>query len=172
MRPHLAQAFRQVRLRVAMRRAVEAAGSGRDGILIVDDGEIVSASTQARRLLDGRRLQSQIRARIPAAPAGPTRVALDFDSVHAEILAAPGEPTVVLLSQNGGPPADPERLRELGLTRREAEVLSWVACGRTNPQIARTLWLSPRTVQKHLQHIFEKLGVSTRTEAAARALRQ
>jgi DNA-binding CsgD family transcriptional regulator len=54
-----------------------------------------------------------------------------------------------------------------GLTTREAEVLGWVAHGKTNGQIARVLFVSPHTVRKHVENIFEKLGVHTRTEAAA-----
>ncbi|NJD69762.1 MAG: hypothetical protein C3F12_00360 [Candidatus Methylomirabilota bacterium] len=58
----------------------------------------------------------------------------------------------------------------LGLTRREVEVLIWVSDGKTNAEIGQILSRSPRTVQKHLEHIFEKLGVETRTAAAARVL--
>jgi DNA-binding CsgD family transcriptional regulator len=57
-----------------------------------------------------------------------------------------------------------------GLTRRESEVLAWVGRGKTNHEISIILGISPRTVQKHLEHIFEKLGVETRTAAAARGL--
>ena len=53
------------------------------------------------------------------------------------------------------------------LTPREAEVLAWLAKGKTNRDIADILGMSPRTVNKHLEHIFEKLGVETRTAAAA-----
>lgn len=59
--------------------------------------------------------------------------------------------------------------KRLGLTRREVEVLTWVNDGKTNAEIGEILDTSPRTVQKHLEHIFEKLGVGTRTAAAARA---
>jgi ATP/maltotriose-dependent transcriptional regulator MalT len=54
-----------------------------------------------------------------------------------------------------------------GLTEREAEVLGLVAAGRTNREIASSLHLSERTVARHLSNIFTKLGVSTRTAAAA-----
>ena len=52
------------------------------------------------------------------------------------------------------------------LTPRETEVLSWIAKGKTNRDIADILGMSPRTVNKHLEHIFEKLGVETRAAAA------
>lgn len=56
-----------------------------------------------------------------------------------------------------------------GLTSREAEVLGWVARGKTNAEIAAALFISPHTVRKHLEHTFEKLGVRTRTAAVAYA---
>ena len=70
-------------------------------------------------------------------------------------------------------PAPPEsaRLDEAALTPRETEVLSWLAKGKTNRDIADILGMSHRTVNKHLEHIFEKLGVETRAAAAALASR-
>ena len=56
---------------------------------------------------------------------------------------------------------------ELGLTIREGEVLSWLSKGKTNRDIAQILGLSPRTVDKHLEQIYAKLGVENRTAAAA-----
>lgn len=56
------------------------------------------------------------------------------------------------------------------LTQREAEVLLWLSRGKTNRDIGEILGMKPRTVNKHLEHIFEKLGVETRTAAAAAAL--
>jgi DNA-binding NarL/FixJ family response regulator len=53
------------------------------------------------------------------------------------------------------------------LTPRETEVLSWIAKGKSNPDIAAILALSPRTIEKHLQVIFAKLGVANRTAATA-----
>jgi len=65
------------------------------------------------------------------------------------------------------PPLPPELL---GLTRREAEVLIWVAQGKTNAEIGTILDLSPRTVQKHLEHMYQKLSVTSRTAAMLRAI--
>jgi DNA-binding CsgD family transcriptional regulator len=58
----------------------------------------------------------------------------------------------------------------LPVTPREREVLEWLAAGKTDREIGDILGLSPRTVQKHLQHVYEKLGVETRTAAVMRAL--
>ena len=56
------------------------------------------------------------------------------------------------------------------LTPREREVLRWLAAGKTDRDIGAILGISPRTVHKHLQHIYEKLGVETRTAAVMRVL--
>lgn len=66
--------------------------------------------------------------------------------------------------------ADPTQLEPLGLTPREAEILLWVAQGKTNPEIATILEIGLTTVKKHLEAIFAKLGVENRTSAAALAL--
>jgi len=60
--------------------------------------------------------------------------------------------------------------RRFQLTEREVEVLRWVSCGKTNKDIADILQLSPRTVNKHLEHVYIKLGVETRTAAMSVAL--
>ena len=63
-----------------------------------------------------------------------------------------------------------EETRTTNVTAREREVLTWVARGKTNPEIARILWLAPSTVSKHLENVYAKLGVKTRTAAVARFL--
>ena len=57
----------------------------------------------------------------------------------------------------------------VGLTGRQTELLRLVAAGHTNAQIAAAMFVSPHTVRKHLENIFERLGVTTRTAAVARA---
>ena len=61
------------------------------------------------------------------------------------------------------------RMPVASLTARERQVLEWVAAGKTNRDIAAILGAKPRTIEKHLERIYEKLGVETRTAAAARA---
>ncbi|MDH0847401.1 MULTISPECIES: response regulator transcription factor [Delftia] len=75
--------------------------------------------------------------------------------------------SMVLLSHEAPQAPAARRLQQVALTPRETEVLSWLSKGKTNRDIADILGMSPRTVNKHLEHIFEKLGVETRTAAAA-----
>jgi DNA-binding CsgD family transcriptional regulator len=56
----------------------------------------------------------------------------------------------------------------LGLTPRERQVLACVAHGKTNREIPGILWITPNTVRKHLENVYSKLGVHTRTAAATR----
>ena len=68
----------------------------------------------------------------------------------------------------------PPRLADLHppsvLTAREREVLEWVAAGKTNRDIGAILGARPRTIEKHLERIYEKLGVENRTAAVMRCL--
>ena len=79
--------------------------------------------------------------------------------VHASLLARPDFGSAVPLEKKG-------------LTPREAEVLLWVAQGKTNADVGVILGMSEKTVKVHLGHIFEKLGVETRTAAALIAIEQ
>jgi len=75
------------------------------------------------------------------------------------------------LAKDSGADTPAEFSSELGLTTREGEVLSWLSKGKTNRDIAQILGLSPRTVDKHLEQIYSKLGVENRTAAAAIAVK-
>jgi DNA-binding response OmpR family regulator len=66
----------------------------------------------------------------------------------------------------------PSHLQQnLPITKRESEVLYWVSYGKTSWEISQILSMSPRTVNKHLEQIFKKLGVDNRTSAAAISIR-
>jgi len=75
-----------------------------------------------------------------------------------------------VLDAAGQRPAGRSRDWPGGLSDREVEVLRLLARGRSNPEIARELVLSPRTAEHHVQHIYAKIGVSTRASAALFAL--
>ncbi len=115
----------------------------------------------------------EIRLALPSsAPASPTPAqALVARSLGP---AGLGETMVLLTLQTAASaPASPAQPAAAlpSLTPRETEVLSWLAKGKTNRDIADILGMSHRTVNKHLEHIFEKLGVETRAAAAALASR-
>ena len=115
------------------------------------DGALNDGATLLVRSPDGTRLTVR---NLGAATLGETMLLLSLDQ------AVPTGP---------GAPAASARLTEAALTPRETEVLSWLAKGKTNRDIGDILGTSPRTVNKHLEHIFEKLGVETRSAAAALA---
>ncbi len=94
-------------------------------------------------------------------------------STHVRNAQAAREARVLALraSEPSGDAQSTLRLEGAALTPRETEVLAWLAKGKTNRDIADILGMSHRTVNKHLEHIFEKLGVETRAAAAALASR-
>ncbi|WP_066961323.1 response regulator transcription factor [Microbulbifer sp. Q7] len=75
------------------------------------------------------------------------------------------------LVDDGGPAGEDILREKLSLTKRESEVLFWIANGKTNREIGEILSVSPRTVNKHLEGVFSKLGVENRTAAAGIAIR-
>jgi len=108
-----------------------------------------------------------------SAPA--EAVALEPTASHLKLsLSYIGQigPDEILLRLVEGTASDDQALlkQKLTLTLREAEVLLWIARGKSNRDIAEILKLSPRTVNKHLEQIYAKLGVENRTAAAALAM--
>jgi len=85
--------------------------------------------------------------------------------VHTRSRDAPPDPWTARLRSVTGP-----ALGEGGpspvLTRREREIMEWVAAGHTNASVARRLWVTEQTVKFHLTNIFRKLDVANRTEAS------
>ncbi len=79
---------------------------------------------------------------------------------------------VFLLLEERAKAIDRSDLERLGLSPRQAEVLAWVTAGKTSPEIGSILGISPRTVDRQVALIFQKLGVTTRAAAVARALTQ
>ncbi|WP_438479553.1 response regulator [Oleiharenicola lentus] len=73
---------------------------------------------------------------------------------------------IVWMLEAAPPPATPQRLEPLGLTPREAEILFWVAHGKTNSEIGIILGMAENTVKKHVYNILPKVGVETRIAAA------
>ncbi|RYY60096.1 MAG: response regulator [Comamonadaceae bacterium] len=153
------------------REAVDVAGLG--AVMLDVHGRVAWRSPQATRWLaqafGGDDAATPWLAAVPAS--GEAAVPLPDGQQLLARHTGPGwfaETLLLLAAAPAGPAARP-RLLEVPLTPREAEVLSWLAKGKTNRDIGDILGMSPRTVNKHLEHIFEKLGVETRTAAAALA---
>jgi DNA-binding CsgD family transcriptional regulator len=132
-------------------------------ILIGLGGDIEFASPPAHR---------QLRRFFPAASPGRLPAALSewLDSGAARPLTHRRGSARLTVERSGDALVLEETHVTVELTAREQEVLAWVARGKTNAQVAALLWLAPSTVRKHLENIYAKLGVSTRTAAVARFL--
>jgi DNA-binding CsgD family transcriptional regulator len=89
-----------------------------------------------------------------------------IDFAPRDVLLVDVATTVLGLAVREPPQFTPQHLVTMGITPRETQVLEEVACGRSNVEIASDLNVSPGTVKKHLDNIFEKLGVRNRIEAA------
>ena len=92
------------------------------------------------------------------------RGALPFNQHDHERLALLQPHLAFLYGQAARNAPSPPRI----LTQRESEVMRWLSFGKTDTDIAAMLSISPRTVHKHLEHIYVKLGVETRTAAVMR----
>ena len=149
------------------------------------EGAVRQASRLAREWLTAHFGRSALRAeRLPDAVQ--RWVSFQETTLRTDDVLAAREPLVVdgpetrlvvrLIPAHGGSlllleqqqtRVKPASLERLGLSRREAEVLAWVAQGKTDAAIGTILSLSPRTVAKHLEHIYDRLGVENRSSAAA-----
>lgn len=96
---------------------------------------------------------------------------VECDELLAAVRARLQRSQLLGRTQGGGPDfSTAAPLESLGLTVREAEVLLWVAQGKANADVANILGMSEKTVKIHLGHVFEKLGVESRTAAALTAI--
>jgi DNA-binding CsgD family transcriptional regulator/PAS domain-containing protein len=180
-RPHLIQAYRNAELRGRSARVLAALRDGLDdvgqAVVVLDERDRVAFVTgEAERLLGAAiGARPRVGAPLPAPLDGwvgdgaglPLVVGTGERPLALRHLPArDGAPGVVFL-EPGRPMIGASALRGLGLTPREAEVLHLIVRGRANDEIAGTLGVSPRTVHKHVEHVFRKLGVSSRVEAVA-----
>jgi DNA-binding response OmpR family regulator/DNA-binding CsgD family transcriptional regulator len=178
IRVHLVNA----RLTQSARAALDV--SGRFLLAVNRQGRIMWATPQAQKLLsDNLAASANDELVLPApmlqwleqaqkAKAGSKTQAMasfpDNEQLRLQYMGKLGPNEFLLrLAKDSSPNVPAEFSSELGLTSREGEVLSWLSKGKTNRDIAQILGLSPRTVDKHLEQIYAKLGVENRTAAAA-----
>jgi DNA-binding NarL/FixJ family response regulator len=178
IRVHLANA----RLTQSARAALDV--SGRYLLAVSRQGKIMWATPQAQKLLSDNlaagtddelvlpdpMLQWLEQAQKGKAGSKTTAMASlpNDEQLRLQYMGKLGPNEFLLrLAKDTGTNLPAEFSSELGLTTREGEVLSWLSKGKTNRDIAQILGLSPRTVDKHLEQIYAKLGVENRTAAAA-----
>ena len=183
-RPHLIQAYRNAELAAAREATIAALEAGLEdvgaAVIVVDGyGRVDMATPSGRRLLAGRlgatsdRLAADVVAELTArrelgTPASEPLVVEDGERVISlRVLRGPEGGSEMLVIEPEASGLSVPALEALGLTRRQAEALRWIALGRRGPDVARLLGLSPRTVEKHLQAAYAKLGVAGASEAAA-----
>ena len=173
IRVHLANA----RLTQSARAALDV--SGRYLLAVSRQGKIMWATPQAQKLLsDNLAAGSDDEVALPPpmlewleqaqkGKAG-SKATADDEQLRLQYMGKLGPNEFLLrLAKDTSTNLPAEFSSELGLTTREGEVLSWLSKGKTNRDIAQILGLSPRTVDKHLEQIYAKLGVENRTAAAA-----
>ncbi|MDP3090777.1 MAG: helix-turn-helix transcriptional regulator [Nitrospira sp.] len=102
-----------------------------------------------------------------APTIAPLTIAGTTGTLHIHIV--PKAPYVLLMLQENRPTST-TNLAHLGLSARETEILTWVIQGKTNPEIGMILSISSRTVQKHLERVYSRLGVENRHAAISHVL--
>ncbi|MBT9505569.1 response regulator transcription factor [Rhodoferax sp.] len=165
---------RNARMTRLARDAVDVAGFG---VVLVDArGRVAWRSPQAAlwlQMIDGATQDGRLPDSVSTAldvDAAQSLLTLDGFQLSVRNMGRVGiGETMLLLEQHAAHASAPSRLTNAALTPRETEVLSWLAKGKTNRDIGDILGMSHRTVNKHLEHVFEKLGVETRAAAAALA---
>jgi DNA-binding CsgD family transcriptional regulator len=173
-----AEAGRERRLAL-LERGLERRG---DAALLVDrGGRILTAGSRARLMLHEWFGIPPAPSALPAevegwrsSRRGPAATpVLDFQRsdrrLRLRLVAGPMEDAILLSERRDGP-LDPELLaRALPLSRRESQVLALLAQGQMNAAIAHQLGISPKTVSRHLERVYSKLGVQNRAAATAAA---
>jgi DNA-binding NarL/FixJ family response regulator len=182
IRVHLANA----RMAQSARTALDA--FGRFLLAVNGTGKVMWCTPEAARLLgtalsgfdtEGYIVPPDVRAWLdqcastPASlPAAPIDLASSTSKLKLLYVGQVGAEERLLRVIEGDAGSDQAVLKSrLMVTDREAEVLLWIARGKANRDIADILKLSPRTVNKHLEQIFNKIGVENRASAAALAVR-
>jgi DNA-binding CsgD family transcriptional regulator len=178
VRPHLDQARRRaVELEGTLDALAACDGHAARGVLRIDcDGVALQGTELAWRLLrrelggPPRQLPPVVRAwaraQLGGLAQGRAPATLTTGRLHLRCLPErTGRGAVLLVEEEHGL----EPLRRLGLTRRQADVLSLLTRGKTNGEVALILGLALGTVKKHLEHIYALLGVETRAAAVLKA---
>jgi DNA-binding CsgD family transcriptional regulator len=191
VRPHLIQAYRTTQLLDEYKTVIAGLASVLQGegraFVVVHDGRAVTTAGPAAEMLNryfdatrSERLPEPVEAWIAAVKAHGTQASPQLNEPLARerdgrrlmlryVNSGTDQPELIWLEERSIEP-DVTALRDLGLTEREAEILHAVVQGDDVPAIAGRLHVRERTVHKHLQNVYRKLGVSSRAAATAQAI--
>jgi DNA-binding CsgD family transcriptional regulator len=195
VRPHISQALRNAKLVIELQRERQLLRQGMESSTLSGaigcnaEGRVQFSTTVARRQLveyfgDSHNLDHFLpmellrwvryqRAQVQKDHAPPISEPLAIQKGNKRLtvrLMSDAGTNLLLLEEEFASPNMAE-VAQLGLSPRESEVLGWVAQGKTNAEVAMILGMRLPTAKKHLEHIFQKLGVETRTSAVSVLLR-
>ena len=121
----------------------------------------------------GDRLPPALAGQLQRLASGEARVKQDFPGGRVEfaVVVSKGDERHYRITETLEGADEKLLAQRHGLTEREAEVLLWISRGKANREISEILGISPRTVNKHLEQIFEKMGIENRASAAAAAVK-
>lgn len=128
--------------------------------------------SEATRILAAADVMAALRSARPHRPALEPEEALSILGDEVESGRLDADAVACVVSAAGGEFTRPAPMNPDGLTDREVEVLSHIASGMTNRDVADALFISPKTVGRHVENIYVKIGVSTRAGAAVYAMDQ
>jgi DNA-binding CsgD family transcriptional regulator len=190
LRPHLIQSYRNLQILEMMKRAVE--GNEKKLVVVNRTGQVQLIDDDVWRIFAHYFNMPRFRRSLPDALHDWIKYERSRLCQESDVSSPP---IPLVISKKGGritihfiwggrdseqdmiiieeEPADrpSASVDHSKLTRRETEILAWLAQGKTNAEIGLALSISPRTVKKHLEHIYSKLQVHRRSGAVARSMR-
>jgi DNA-binding CsgD family transcriptional regulator len=189
LRPHLVQAYRNAHIINLMKHVIE--GFGKQLVIVPRSGQIQLVSDNLWRILARYCDVSRSSGHLPdilrnwinherscledeagdLSPSLPLVVSkAGRNLIFHFIWGGKGADQDLLLLEEQSAESIPASSVDSKLTERENEILAWLSQGKTNAEIGLALSISPRTVKKHLEHIYDKLQIHSRSGAVARSL--
>jgi len=190
LRPHLIQSYRNLQILELIKRAAE--GSEKKLIIVNRTGQVQLINDDVWRIFAHYFYIPRFHRSLPdvlhnwikhersrlcqesdvSSPSVPLVISKEGGKIMIHFLwgGKDSEQDMIIIEEK---PADiaPASMYSSKLTRRETEILAWLSQGKTNAEIGLALSISPRTVKKHLEHIYSKLQVHRRSGAVARSIR-
>lgn len=190
LRPHLRQSYRNLQILELMKRAAE--GIGKKLVIVNRTGQVELINDDVWRIFanyfdmprfhrslpdvlhnwikyERSRLRQESDVPSPSVPLVVNKKGRKI-LIHFLWGGKDSEQDMIIIEEESADIASAS-MDSSNLTRRETEILAWLSQGKTNVEISLALSISPRTVKKHLEHIYSKLRVHRRSAAVVRSIR-